>query len=182
MILFYINQRTTVRMLIKSLRVSKDCKNGGKLTFLNVLPRRRNLSLKKNKHKLKHHGPWALNLLYHTGKRLLSSQAGVGSGHVPGDRWKFCPPDAWHLRTCFWGPSGGRCARVSTRRPVGESVFPWADGTVLNAARADSAHGPVSPTCRLCFTAGRGRRFLSESLEDQRANIWKVNLSEALRI
>ena len=42
---------------------------------------------------------------------------------------------------------GDGCVHVSTRRPAGESVFPWADGTVLDAARAESAHGPVSPTC-----------------------------------
>lgn len=44
-----------------------------------------------------------------------------------------------------WAHLGDGCVHVSTRRPAGESVFPWADGTVfpwadgtvLVAARAE---------------------------------------------
>ena len=36
-----------------------------------------------------------------------------------------------------WAHLGDGCVHVSTRRPTGESVFPWADGTVLVAARAE---------------------------------------------
>lgn len=88
----------------------------------------------------------------HTGKCLLSSQAGVGGGRVPGTD-ESGPPAAWQLQTCFSGPSGGQVCTQPTRRPAGRTCS-WVDGMVLDATRADSAHGPVSPHARLCSTSG----------------------------
>lgn len=147
MIPFYIIQRT-IRKLMKSLRVSKDCKGGGKLTFLNILPRRRNLSLKKKKKKKKHHGRWALKpALLTLENASFPVRLGLGVVVCQGTDESFAHLQLDSYRHASRAHVGDRYARVSTRRPAGESVFPWVDGMVLDATRADSAHGPVSPTC-----------------------------------
>lgn len=137
---------------MKSLRVSKDCKGGGKLTFLNILPRRRNLSLKKEKN----NKPWSMGFKTcssHTGKCLLSSQAGVGGGRVPGDRWKWS-----HLQLDSYrhaGPIWGRVCTCVHKKACRENGFRWVDGMV-SMPPADSAHGPASPTCWLLhFRVGK---------------------------